>query len=61
MVLKVYLSYIYDIYNGTSVGLTFSTLFSQLYRVRIVLSRWAFYEKMFFPLRHKKMLYSENW
>ena len=29
-------------------GLTLCTLFSQLFRVRVVLSRWAFYKKYFF-------------
>ena len=39
----------------------FEQNFSQLLLVRIVLSRWTFHKKMFFLLRHKKMLYIQNW
>ena len=35
--------------------------FSQLYRVRFVLSRWTFYRKCFFCWGTKKMLYIQNW
>ena len=37
------------------------TLFSQLFRVRMVLSRWTFYKKCFFRWGTKKMLYIQNW
>ena len=37
------------------------TLFSQLFRVRVVLSRWTFYKKCFFRWGTKKMLYIQNW
>ena len=42
-------------------GLTLCTLFSQLFRVRVVLSRWTFYKKCFFRWGTKKMLYIQNW
>ena len=42
-------------------GLTLCTLFSQLFRVRVVLSRWTFYKKCFFWWGTKKMLYIQNW
>ena len=37
------------------------TLFSQLFRVRVVLSRWTFHKKCFFRWGTKKMLYIQNW
>ena len=37
------------------------TLFSQLFRVRLVLSRWTFYKKCFFRWGTNKMLYIQNW
>ena len=36
------------------VGLTLNTLFSQLFRVRVVLSIWTFYKKCFFRRDTKK-------
>ena len=35
--------------------------FNQLFRVRVVLSRWTFHEKCFFCWDTKKMLYIQNW
>ena len=35
--------------------------FYQLFRVRVVLSRWTFYKKCFFCWDTKKMLYIQNW
>ena len=37
------------------------TLFSQLFRVRVVLSRWTFHKKCFSRWGTKKMLYIQNW
>ena len=42
-------------------GLTLCTLFSQLFRVRVVLLRWTFYKKCFFRWGTKKILYIQNW
>ena len=39
----------------------FELYFSQLLRVRVVLSRWTFYKKCFFWWGTKKMLYIQNW
>ena len=35
--------------------------FSQLFRVRVVLSRWTFYKKCFFCWGMNKMLFIQNW
>ena len=43
-----------------SAGSTLCTLFSQLFRVRVVYSRWTFYKKCFFVGARKKMLYIQN-
>jgi len=59
MVLKVS-PFIYMIYITVRSRLTLSTLFSQLLRFRVVLSRWTFHKKMFLLLRHEKnVLYSK--
>ena len=64
MVLKVspYYTYVYIIYIIVYlVGLTLSTLFSQLLRVKDVLSRWTFHKKCSFCWPTKKRLYIQNW
>ena len=42
-----------------SVGLTLSTLFSQLFRFRVVLSRWTYYKKFYFAETRKNVIYSK--
>ena len=39
----------------------FELLFYQLFRVRVVLSRWTFYKKLFFFWDIKQMWYIRNW
>ena len=61
MVLKVSPCYKYNKYiKQYSDGLTLSALFSQLFWVRVVLSRWTFYKKNFLLFGHEKIaIYSK--
>ena len=49
---------IYIIYITRS---DFEHHFSQLFLIRVILSRWTFYKKCFFCWDTKKMLYIQNW